>query len=797
MPSKAAEIISYMHTLTQQLSKDAIVYLPYLERNLIDLLIFLFPQQIVKQILLTTSLQTVVMCLTITNAFGSKLLMLLSSKKRLERNIVERLNNCSTTYEDWNKLAEEYDRARGYDVWRSNEATLLCDFYILKRRIRDLLCMMQEKDLFNLMFRLRGGLARDQYGIQNEGLFCNATAGTLNIVETYHEVVIQALNTVCDSVNNEIPTDAKLAFFNETRHAYGRTALLLSGGAYLGYYHMGVVRALWTQGLLPRVISGASAGSLMCTMIGVKTDEELQSIFAESGPLLFDSEFFRLSTKLQSPMANRIQKLIPSSYHWLSARLLAFIFDGKLFNLDTEHFKRVVLSNTGSYTFQEAFDRTGRIINITVAPINNYDPPKLLNYLTAPHVCVWSAAVASCALPGVFESMPLIVKEPTGLFRLEHEWTRSTIFDAEAAKLNHFYTDGSLENDLPMQQLSELFNVNHFIISQVNPHLAILSSLSLRSSAMTHVPVFGWLVGYVRFLKATLRDWLKNIVNLFNYHSGSPVWSTKRGAFQTLTQDYEGRENDVTIMPWVGHINPVIAFLSILKNPSVQEYYTVVKAGEVATWPYIVRIKSHCAVEMCLDKCVQQLRKQISSENSSKASIDRTPSFYTSRSIINLSGLSVSDPVPKRDLYLGTNTLRNKKITKRGSNTISNTNPNTNIHSTVNRSSDGNSGRNDYEVVGKDCGSSSCNGISSSSGSGSHDNDDDYYDSLGLTLSVRAPDAVLIDGVDDDLINDYEDDDIPNDSAAIHKTTNMASFYYKKDSKSEEDLVEYLHKNFA
>ena len=29
------------------------------------------------------------------------------------------------------------------------------------------------------------------------------------------------------------------------------------------------------------------------------------------------------------------------------------------------------------------------------------------------------------------------------------------------------YTDGSIESDLPMQQLSELFNVNHFIVSQV------------------------------------------------------------------------------------------------------------------------------------------------------------------------------------------------------------------------------------------------------------------------------------------------------------------------------------------
>ena len=77
-------------------------------------------------------------------------------------------------------------------------------------------------------------------------------------------------------MDEEIPTDAKLAFFNETRHAYGRTALLLSGGAYLGFYHIGVVKALFLEGLLPRVISGASAGSLVAAMVGTKSDAELR-----------------------------------------------------------------------------------------------------------------------------------------------------------------------------------------------------------------------------------------------------------------------------------------------------------------------------------------------------------------------------------------------------------------------------------------------------------------------------------------------------------------------------------------
>jgi len=33
------------------------------------------------------------------------------------------------------------------------------------------------------------------------------------------------------------------------------------------------------------------------------------------------------------------------------------------------------------------------------------------------------------------------------------------------------WSDGSAQSDLPMQRLSEIFNVNNFIVSQVNPHV--------------------------------------------------------------------------------------------------------------------------------------------------------------------------------------------------------------------------------------------------------------------------------------------------------------------------------------
>ena len=53
----------------------------------------------------------------------------------------------------------------------------------------------------------------------------------------------------------------KTEMFVHMRQSYGRSALMLSGGGGLGVYHIGVVKALFEAGLMPRIVSGSSAGS--------------------------------------------------------------------------------------------------------------------------------------------------------------------------------------------------------------------------------------------------------------------------------------------------------------------------------------------------------------------------------------------------------------------------------------------------------------------------------------------------------------------------------------------------------
>ena len=138
--------------------------------------------------------------------------------------------------------------------------------------------------------------------------------------------------------------------------------------------------------------------------------------------------------------------------------------------------------------------------------------------------------------------------------------------------------------------------MNHFIVSQVNAHSALLSTMALKVTIWSS-PLYSILVGVQRFLKSQVGDYTRNVVNLATSHSNAPSWSSKRGFHQFLFQNYEGRDNDITITPWMNHISVLKAFQSIIKNPTDDEYLDVLWAGESATWPFIARIKAQCQVK--------------------------------------------------------------------------------------------------------------------------------------------------------------------------------------------------------
>lgn len=254
----------------EHLINMAVAKSSYFEKLFFDMLDAAFaPKQIMRQIIMIGFMQALLLVINAGYRVGKDVANMLTERGRKERKLTEWLSRAAN-YSEWKTIATMLDELNGHDIWRKTDKCPLYDVDMIKKRIKSTTDMVNRGDVFDLMFRLRGGMSRDQFGMQHEGLYSKAMAGTKLIVEKYHESMSAALNFICDSPisEEEIPTDAKLAFFNETRHAFGRTALLLSGGAFLGYYHLGVVKALFQEGLLPRVISGASAGSIMTAIIG-------------------------------------------------------------------------------------------------------------------------------------------------------------------------------------------------------------------------------------------------------------------------------------------------------------------------------------------------------------------------------------------------------------------------------------------------------------------------------------------------------------------------------------------------
>lgn len=68
----------------------------------------------------------------------------------------------------------------------------------------------------------------------------------------------------------------------------------------------------------------------------------------------------------------------------------------------------------GSMTFKEAYERTGRILNISVIPYDTHSPTKLLNYITAPDAVIYTACIASAAVPGILNPVVLLNKSKDG-----------------------------------------------------------------------------------------------------------------------------------------------------------------------------------------------------------------------------------------------------------------------------------------------------------------------------------------------------------------------------------------------
>lgn len=177
-------------------------------------------------------------------------------------------------------------------------------------------------------------------------------------------------------------SQAKLDLLHDTRQAFGRSTLVLQGGAIFGLCHLGVVKALFARGLLPRIITGTATGALIAALVGIHTEDEL--------PKFLSGESIDLSAFAGKSKASVVENGHTNSMSFatwretLQRRIKRFFREG--YFLDVTVLEECVRANVGDLTFEEAYNRTKRVLNITVATTGRGGVPNLLNYLTAPNV---------------------------------------------------------------------------------------------------------------------------------------------------------------------------------------------------------------------------------------------------------------------------------------------------------------------------------------------------------------------------------------------------------------------------
>ena len=242
--------------------------------------------------------------------------------------------------------------------------------------------------MLGLVNLLRSGLVRNLGNITTPRLFNRAYAGTKLLIEDYITQVALAIQYVTalpatQGYQSGWTSQAKLDLLHDTRQAFGRSTLVLQGGAIFGLCHLGVVKALHLQGLLPRIITGTATGALIAALVGTHTEDELLDFLNGGG---IDLSAFAKHQNAEYAKQSEILDFGDASglLQTTIRRIERYFREG--YFLDVHVLEECVRANVGDLTFEEAYARTKRVLNITVATSGRGGIPNLLNYLTAPNV---------------------------------------------------------------------------------------------------------------------------------------------------------------------------------------------------------------------------------------------------------------------------------------------------------------------------------------------------------------------------------------------------------------------------
>jgi NTE family protein len=302
-------------------------------------------------------------------------------------------------------------------------------------------------------------------------------------------------------------------------------------------------------------------GAMIAAGIATRTDEELSEMLSDP------SDIQRIGLRL--------------------VRLSAARKQGAL--LDPSVMLDTVRHNVGYTTFQQAYERTGRVLNVSVSPARDRQKPRILSHLTAPDALVCVAALASGAVPVAFP--------PVSLKALDVDGREIDYLPSER------WIDGSMHGDLPKMRLSRLHNVNHFIVSQTNPH--VLPFVWHQGRGGVGPALTGLISVTARSQGALAADVLRRV----NTKHRGPARLLADRAYALFNQDYSG---DIDIHPqfhWK-------LYRKVAANPTRADLDAFILEGERAVWPRIPTIRNQTRLGRVFAECVATMRAQVQAKPS-------------------------------------------------------------------------------------------------------------------------------------------------------------------------------------
>lgn len=475
----------------------------------------------------------------------------LGNKTKLRK--AEREIQQAKDFNTWRVAALHHDEISGMEDWKRRDNSSLYDSAEIRIRHDRLKDLLESENYTELLYALNEGIHGNMGGMGRPVLYRKAQLGTKQLITDYVSMIVKALQAIAEAPEKAVPLTEKVDFFRRASHCYGRSALLMSGGAGLIYYHHGVVQTLIDQDLLPNVFSGASAGSWMCAQIGTHSDEELKSGY-------FEKKTYDLP-------------LVDNTWDFLKSGASA---------LDMNAAKQLVIDSfANDMTFQEAFEHTGRYINVTIAPAEKHQTSRLMNAITSPNVYIRSAIDASSAVPGLLPAVTLYAKGAHGKpkpYLPSRKWV-----------------DGSFAEDLPTKRLSRIYSVNHYIVSMINPAAMFFTN---ESQSMKQRNLREIISSQLLTLSKDTLHGLEHRMSLLGMTKLSPAILLTHAI---LDQDYTGDINMILKKKDYKWRNIWFDF----KND--EEIRNLILAGERDTWPNVQMIRNSTLIAKTLDNILEKM----------------------------------------------------------------------------------------------------------------------------------------------------------------------------------------------